>query len=264
MNHLIGSDKSFYIFKANNIKRIDYSNGKICFAPIVKIYNNKPFNNYCLKKIKMTIKFFKTNCDENVSLSNKTLLNKDELIIWFESLKQVFDYDYSLFDVDKDFYLMDINIESANKVQFLWLMTGIRSVYEKVGALVIRDVFTLISDGVISSNNIINIFKIFFISMCFENTQTWYSSMFLPKLMTKEEQSHIVTHEALGSCRLTTLESSSFKNNTRTSTSYVSYSTAFCDLKSPIKRYKKLYLPTIKLYKTYGILTEDIIYEETV
>jgi hypothetical protein len=269
MHHLCGNPVSYYklIAKKKNcsISTNEEKSNRVCFAPIVAHFYDSETNSYSevFKNIKMSLKMFCKNDDENFC-ANLCLLNKEEIILWMEELKYIYDFKYTLsLNESESFYIIDLEIPLANKPQFLWLLTGIRNMYESKNALVLKDMFRFIELGLVQPDSLINLFKVIFPTLRWCSSQTWFRRNFLLKLRTPNEMKSKITSLDFSQqiTDIDELEIISIEKSMYTSAEY-NLDRMFRD-EYVIKRYSENVLPMIKIYEKSNLLPENFIYVNT-
>jgi hypothetical protein len=266
MHHLCGNPISYYKLTAEkkgcSVSIDEESNGRVCFAPIVAHFYDSKTNSYSevFKDIKMSLKMFCKNDDEN-SCANLCLLNEEEIILWMEELKYIYDFKYTLsLNESESFYIIDLEIPSANKPQFLWLLTGIRNMYEASNALVLKDMFRFIELGLVQPDSLINLFKVISPALRCYSSQTWFRQNFLLRLRTPNEMKSKITSLDF-SQQITAIDEFEVISIEKLMYIHAEYDLdrMFKD-ERVIKRYSENVLPMIKIYEGNNLLPENFIY----
>ncbi len=259
MNYFLGNDRSWYKFISDE-HSVDMYDGDVCFCEIFEsFYDDDVYTN-----INMNIIFFKNVTDKNCHTTNRTLLTESELHNWFKVLQKVSYFDYTLQLLDADRYMMNIRVDQANKLQLLWLLTGIRNVYENLNALVLKDVYKLMRFGLISSENTINIFKVLMTTYKWGSSQTWDSgSGCLQINRTIEDQKKAISNIVDDVNEMQHVDRSPFyseKSTLKQNAFGSAYQDKYFKKTDVFKRYKVHYLPIIEQYKKNNLLLLDFKY----
>ncbi len=274
MNHFIGSDRSYYYFKSDQ-KSWDAKGGDVCFA--------RSRDTFCVlsngtqvpeTNIHVTLWFFNKSCQQNANLSNSCLITEEECRVWFDFLKMIFPFEYE-FNVDAENpnrFKMEIYVTKATKVQYVWLMTAIRSVYERVNALVMMDVFNLLKYELVQTDNLMDLFKVIMSCMNFMSGQTLFYTGII-KLRSVESYREALNNKNLihiqnidGALSLTRNNTPQIVGFNKVFTLHSKKEDGYLEYKgintkeAIINRYKSYYKPMIELYKNNNDLPEEFKY----
>ncbi len=264
MNHFVGSTKSFYTFKSNSFPYIDRLHGKACFFDSIEDWDDCSDGIGYQENIEMELFIYKKWTIQNSETSHRTLLSKKELIIWFDLLREIFPYTYTLDEADDYKYVMYINIAKANKAQYLWLLTGIRNVYESKSAIILKEVFSLVQYKLISTHNLVNIFKILWSYTNYGSSQTWFDTSDFILLRSVEDHKKAVLAQYCDD-QIQDLDESGISKIYMPDYLRVYDKTHEENRFNRInvfKRYIKYWLPMIKYYKEKNMLLKEISYAE--
>lgn len=267
MEQFINPDKTYHTFKSDT-NSVNMRRGDICFRASRNTFSANTYQT----NIVVELWFYRYACSENYT-SNRCNISMEECIIWFDFIKKLFPFEYSI-SIDSEnnnMYYMNICIKKANKLQYLFLMTAIRSVYERTNAIVMRDVFNLIKYELVSTDNLMDVFKIIMSTMQFSSGQTlFYSDIIIP---LRSVSSYV---EKLEKCDFSEIQNIDYyfnsshvktclvlkkfgSNNIFKPSSIGKYEDLF-DKDKIIERYKKYYRPVIEYHKKNKTLPEDFYY----
>lgn len=258
MNYFGTNDKSFYIYKSDEVSYLNQSKGATCFYNSVQSFNS----NSVQSNIELYLRVFHKEIEEYKFISHLSLLSKDEVKYWFSILNKVVPFSYKLYDLDDNSWMIEIKIEKIKKLQYLWLITGIRNIYENFNALIIRDVFDLKYNGLIIHDNLINVFNVLFSVTNWYSTQTWSSNSWLALLPSLSElHNKLKLHDKdIFEFNISNVDNLKTKNR---DTIFGEDNQNSPKNAEKIKdRYLNFYLPKIKEYKIHNLLPDDFIFYE--
>jgi hypothetical protein len=260
MNHFVGCDRSYYkLFEKDDliINKID---GYVCFEPIVNFFDSKGIDSL-IEDCKINLRIYKKTTPYTGYTSHLMLINKREMILWFNQLKKVVPFNYSIITMPTR-YDVTLHLGTINKIKFLWLLTGIRNVYERNSAIYMKELFSLIKFNLVKPDNLINLFKILHSECNFTSGQCWFHKGYLIELEDLDllKQKINKTPE-----RIQTIDfMKDFPNPDpmTTATLYpILYTHNDFSKESVEERYYKYHIHHINLYKEKNLLPEKFEYK---
>ncbi len=183
----LGNYWSKYYFECNELDISHYEDSRNCFSDIF----------HCIDVEELPFTFgllvCRTNKLTDKNYGHRCFLNDDEIVKYIEQLQQIVDFEYTISVINEHFIEIEIRSEKMRLIQFKWLLTGLRNLYERSNSVVLNECFKLIEYGFIKTDEIISLFLLLLRFYNIDSLHSWVNDYICFPLENKQFKEHLST-----------------------------------------------------------------------